>query len=128
MFFIAPAGTGAPKTSVPSQVSSHAWIAGPVIGSLAGVATLLLVLIYFLRRRRPKPAQSEVLQDKPQLDGQEVKPKEVAGQEIGELDSNHFEPVEPVEMDTGYAGAELNTVQRANIKRKPVPPKQQPGL
>jgi hypothetical protein len=99
-------------------MSDHAWIAGPVVGSIAGVSVLLLAILFFLRRTRQKPVDMELSQEKPQLDGEEIKPKETAGREVQELDSSR---IEPVEMDTGYAGAEMN--RHAKVKRKPVPQK-----
>jgi hypothetical protein len=42
-----------------SLTTGKAWVAGPVVGSAAGVA-LIVVLYYFWRRRRPKSSSGEV--------------------------------------------------------------------
>lgn len=99
--------------------TSHAWIAGPIVGSIAGISLLLLAILLLQRRIRKTPVDAELPQEKPQLDGEEIKPKEAAGREVQELDSNR---IEPVEMDSGYAGAEMN--RHSNVKRKPVPKSQ----
>lgn len=49
---------------------SHAWIAGPIVGSIAGLAFALGVSLYFWRRRQrrqAKPNDFDPLHDKAQL-------------------------------------------------------------
>jgi hypothetical protein len=54
-----------------SSPKGNAWVAGPVVGSAAGVA-LIVALYYFWRRRRPKSLTGEV-QEK---DGRPLHPQD----------------------------------------------------
>ena len=55
-------------------------------------------------------------QEKVQLDGEGIKPKELGHNQLTELEGQH---VEPSEMDAGYTGAEMGRTG-AGIRRKPV--------
>lgn len=56
-----PSTTSAPGQSPPSSSPGKAWIAGPVIGGLAGVTTIA-GLLYWLRQRRHSPRPAEYSQ------------------------------------------------------------------
>jgi hypothetical protein len=78
-----------------------------VTGSIAGAAIVALAILYLLRlqrRKRKQPATDGGLQEKAQLDGEGIKPKEMNDNQIRELHGDH---VEPVEMYAGYTGAEM---------------------
>ncbi|KAH7409383.1 hypothetical protein BKA64DRAFT_664814 [Cadophora sp. MPI-SDFR-AT-0126] len=96
-----------PSQSPATDSSNNRWIAGPVVGSVAAVAILGLAVLYLLRRRRHRRASDRTeTHEKAQLDSTEVKPKEAGGNEIKEIEGRN---VLPVEMDAGYAGAEMET-------------------
>jgi hypothetical protein len=107
-----PTATHTPKTR------SAAWIAGPIVGSLAIVSLLLLAILYirYRSRRKTQPVSPPEAHEKAQLDGEGIKPKELQNNEIGELDGYR---VEPAEMDAGFTPAEMGPA-KVRIKRKPV--------
>jgi hypothetical protein len=80
----APTPTPTPTpTPPPTTPKSNKWIAGPVVGSIAIVLVVVLAVLFLIRRhRRNKSGGAGVSYDKAQLDGTEVKPKEIAGNEI----------------------------------------------
>ncbi|PVH88894.1 hypothetical protein DL98DRAFT_565739 [Cadophora sp. DSE1049] len=100
-----PSPSPAPSQSPVNQNTDKKWIAGPVVGGFAAVVILGLAILYLLRRRRQRkvPDTTET-HEKAQLDGTEVKPKEAGGNEIKEIEGRNLQPVE---MDAGYAGAEM---------------------
>lgn len=101
---LTPKRTASPTRISPrpkASSSSHAWVAGPVIGAIVGVTLLILALLYFIRKKRPKVQETEKHEDKAQLDREGVKPKEVEANEITELEGRR---VVPLEMDAGYSG------------------------
>lgn len=86
---------------------------------MAAIACILSVILFVLRRRRPKLSNyEENIQEKAQLDGEGVKPKELNDNPIREMDGTH---IVPVEMDAGYAGVEMAAKDTHQVKRKPVP-------
>ncbi|KAF8864634.1 hypothetical protein BDZ45DRAFT_757555 [Acephala macrosclerotiorum] len=76
--------------------------------------------LFLIRQTQRKPADTELPQEKPQLDGETMMPKEAARREVQELDSKYLEPVE---MDAGYVEAKMN--RHSNVKQKPGPQSQQ---
>ncbi|KAH7336236.1 hypothetical protein BKA65DRAFT_30152 [Rhexocercosporidium sp. MPI-PUGE-AT-0058] len=112
-----PTPTPSPSALPAKQISNRKWIAGPVIGGIAAVGILALTALYLLKRqRRRKILSEEGTHEKAQLDGTEVKPKEAGGNEIKEIYGRN---VQPVEMDAGYAGVEMETA-RSNDDGTPV--------
>jgi len=112
----APAHTPLP---IPNP-KSKTWIAGPVVGFIAGITFIVLAVLYnhqHRRRHRMSPALSPETQEKAQLDGEGIKPKEVDDNQIRELEGNQ---IEPAEMDGGFIPAEMGK-SRERINRKPVP-------
>jgi hypothetical protein len=98
-------------TPPPTTPKSNKWIVGPVVGSIAAVVVGLSAIFFLIRRhRRNKSGEARVSHDKAQLDDTEVKPKEMAGNEITELGGS-APRVEPSELDAGYIGEELGYEQ-----------------
>lgn len=78
---------------------------------VAAVAILAYAVCSLLRRRRRQQIpDGEGAYEKAQLDGALRKPKEAGSNEIKEIEG---ENVQPVEMDAGYVGAEIET-ERSN--------------
>jgi len=61
------------------------------------------------------------LGEKPQLDGTEVKPKEIGGAEVGEMDGAGAKPQEPQEMDAGYRGEEVHDLASGEERGQEAP-------
>lgn len=62
--------------------------------------------------------QVEDTQEKAQLDGEGVKPKELNDTPIREMEGSN---IAPAEMDAGYARAEMAAKDTQKVKRKLVP-------
>lgn len=105
-----PSLTPTPQPPARIQHSSRAWIAGPTVGSVCGIAILVFAITYFLRRRKSKSTNVEGPIEKAQLDGEGIKPKELSPNETRELEGHQ---IVPIEMDAGYHGAEME-VARGN--------------
>lgn len=120
-----------PSTDSPGDSPNQAWIAGPVVGALAGLGLLLGLGLWLLRRRRkPQEAATAEDEDVPELDPKPVphqlhstetpKPKhELTGSEgrhIAEMPAN-----EPAghEME-GERLFEKGPSDAPRIKRKPL--------
>lgn len=72
----------APTTTTKMNQRSQAWIAGPVVGGLAGVIIFLLVAWFLFRMRRTKQGRHEVHGESTKKSELEVKalPQELDGQ------------------------------------------------
>jgi hypothetical protein len=103
------------RTTPSNGGSSHAWIAGPIIGSVLGIATVILV-IYFTRRKQRKKEWKLGVADGPK----KVKDEESASDLVKMKRTIHSEAVPSTHRDilTGIYGIPLieeSSEQRSTI-------------
>lgn len=110
-----PISTGASSpstaTSDPGATStSKAWIAGPVVGSIAGVAILSLLLWLFIRRAKKNTLRYDEYMP-PEMQGDTIMDHELHGEYVPSelMDKNHVgRNLEPSElMDKNHVGRNM---------------------
>ncbi|KAJ5760646.1 hypothetical protein N7520_007802 [Penicillium odoratum] len=97
------------QASTPSSSSSQAWIAGPVVGAIAGMALVGGLVLWYFRRTRKTPGDAEGAgppnwESRRELQGAHEPP---------ELQAN----APPSELHSDAAKAELSATQ-PNVDRR----------
>ncbi|KAL7953078.1 hypothetical protein V8C34DRAFT_297911 [Trichoderma compactum] len=122
---LAPPTSPAPQNtasspSVSATPQSHAWIAGPIVGSIVGLAIVFGVLFYLWRRqhRHSKPDPFDPRYDRAQLHSDDIPKPELDAQAntFHELDARRSDDTPKPELD-----AQTNTFHE--LDAQPAPPR-----